>query len=227
MRKNIRIMRKSPALGESPALRALFPTIRGGLLAATLTQPDKWWYLSELAQFLGTTPSALQRELTSLVAGGILQRRREGTRSYFKADARSPLFPELRGLMEKTAGVLPALRQVLNPFGSRITAAFVYGSVASGREHAQSDVDLLVVGSVGLADLAPDLRHVEARLGRDVNATSYSEVEFRRSARAQDHFLSHVLRGARRFVKGNQRDLDELAGKPRRPTPSHVEKRTR
>ena len=66
MRNNIRIMR------NSSVLTALFPQVRQGVLAATLTQPEKWWYLSELADRLGTTPSSLQRELSALVASGIL-----------------------------------------------------------------------------------------------------------------------------------------------------------
>jgi predicted nucleotidyltransferase len=209
------------------ALRALFPTIRGEILAATLTQPDKWWYLSELAQFLRTTPSTLQRDLKALVDGGILQQRREGTRSYFKAETRSPLFSDLRGLVEKTAGLLPTLQQVLEPFEARIDCAFVYGSVARGQEHALSDIDLLVIGAVGLAELAPALRKAETRLGRDVNVTSYSRAEFRTKATADDHFLSDVLRAPKQFVKGDQRDLDAIIGKPRRPTPSDVEKRAR
>jgi predicted nucleotidyltransferase len=122
----------------------LFPTVRGDVLAATLTQPDKWWYLSELAQFLGTSLSSLQRDLKALVDGGILEARREGTRAYFKADTGSPVFPELRGLIDKTAGVVPTLRTVLRPFERRIACAFVYGSVARREEHARSDIDLLV-----------------------------------------------------------------------------------
>ena len=214
-------MRKTAALG------ALFPTVRGHVLAATLTQPDKWWYLSELAQFLRTTPSSLQRELKALVEGGILQQRREGTRSYFKAETRSPVFPELRGLLEKTVGVLPTLRQALEPFQARLACAFVYGSVARRQEHALSDVDLLVIGGVGLAELAPALRKAEGRLGREVNVTSYSGSEFRKKVMAEDHFLSEVLRGPKAFVKGSQRDLDEAIGKPRRPTSSNVEKGAR
>jgi predicted nucleotidyltransferase len=214
-------MRKTAGLG------ALFPTVRGEVLAATLTQPDKWWYLSELAQFLRTTPSSLQRELKALVNGGILEQCREGTRTYFKAEARSPLFPELRGLLEKTAGLLPTLQQTLEPFRARIDCAFVYGSMARSQEHALSDVDLLVIGGVGLAELAPTLRKAETRLGREVNVTSYSAREFRKKVAAKDHFLSEVLRGPKEFVKGNQRDLDEVIGKPRRPTPSDVEKRAR
>jgi predicted nucleotidyltransferase len=208
-------------------LAALFPTIRGDVLAATLTQPEKWWYLSELAQFLGTSPSSLQRELKALVDGGLLETRREGTRAYFKADTRSPVFPELRGLINKTAGVVPTLQTSLRLFEARIASAFVYGSVARSEEHAQSDIDLLVVGDVGLGDLTPVLRKAEARLGREVNVTSYSVAEFRRKKAAKDHFLTEVLRGPKQFVKGGQRDLDDLIGKPRRSTASDVETRAR
>jgi predicted nucleotidyltransferase len=214
-------MRKTAALG------ALFPTVRGHVLAATLTQPDKWWFLSELAQFIGTTPSSLQRELKALVNGGILEQRREGTRRYFKAETRSPLFPELRGLLEKTAGLLPTLRHALKPFAGRIDCAFAYGSVARSREHALSDVDVLVIGAVGLAELAPALRKVEARLGREVNVTSYSAREFGEKVVAKDHFISEVLRGPKEFLKGNERDLEEVIGRPRRPAASNVEKRAR
>jgi predicted nucleotidyltransferase len=212
---------------KSGPLAALFPTMRAEVLAATLTQPDKSWYLSELAEFLGTGPSSLQRVLNALVAGGILQRRREGTRVYFKAETRSPLFTELRSLIEKTAGLLPTLRRALEPLAARIDCAFVYGSVARNREHALSDVDLLVIGDVGLADLAPALRHAETRLAREVNATTFSAAEFRRRMAGRDHFLSEVVRGPKEFVKGRQSELDALAGKPRRPTASNLETRTR
>lgn len=212
---------------KTAALVALFPTVRGHVLAATLTQPDRWWYLSELAQFIGTTPSSLQRELKALVDSGILEQRREGTRSYFKAETRSPLFPELRGLLEKTAGLLPTLRQALEPFAGQIDCAFVYGSVARRQEHALSDVDLLVIGAVGLAELAPALRKVEARLGREVNVTSFSADEFGKNVAAKDHFVSEVLRGPKEFLKGSQHDLDKAIGRPRRPTPSNIERRAR
>ncbi len=211
VRNNLRIMR------NQPALEALFPKVRQGVLAATLTQPGKWWYLSELAQFLHTTPSSLQRELKALTASGILEQRREGTRTYFKAESRSPLFPELRGLLEKTAGLLPALQQALHPFRGRIACAFVYGSVARRQESALSDVDLMVIGTVGLAELAPALRKVEARLGREVSVTNYSLDELRAKAAAKDHFLSAALKGRKRFVRGSQRDLEAIVGKPGRP----------
>jgi DNA-binding transcriptional regulator YhcF (GntR family) len=70
---------------NAPALDSLFPSVRQGVLAATLTRPEKWWYLSELAEFLHTRPSSLQRELSSLERSG-MQQSRDGRRTYFKAD---------------------------------------------------------------------------------------------------------------------------------------------
>lgn len=208
LRNNIRIMRK-----DAPALDSLFPSVRQGLLAATLTRPEKWWYLSELAEFLHTRPSSLQRELTSLQQSGILQQRKDGRRTYFKAETRSPIFRELRGIFEKTVGLIPTLRAAVRPFAGKIVCAVVYGSIARREEHATSDVDLMIVGNVGLGDLARALRKAEKRLGREVNVTNYSVDEFRKKVADGDHFLTSVLKGSLQFVKGEQRDLDEIAGK--------------
>ena len=211
---------------RSSALEALFPEVRRGILAATLTHPDKWWYLSELAQFLGTRPSSLQRELGALVGSGILQQRRDGNRAYFKADAKSPFYRELRSLLEKTAGLMPTLRQLLEPFRAQIDCAFVYGSVARGREHGRSDIDLMVIGRLGLAELSAGLRKAETRLGRDINVTSYTHDDFREKV-ANDHFLGRILRERKQFVVGNLSDLDKVIGKQRRPATSDVEEGTR
>ena len=84
------------------ALDTLFP----GVLTATLTRPEKWWYLSELANFLHTRPSSLQRELAALVQSGILEQRRDGRRTYFKAETRSPIFRDLRAAANETSLIM-------------------------------------------------------------------------------------------------------------------------
>ena len=114
MRNNIRIMR------NSSVLTALFPQVRQGVLRATLGQPDKWWYLSELASRLGTSPSSLQRELSSPVASGTWVHRREGTRAYFKAETQSSEFRDLQQLFEKTAGLAPTLRKAEGRLGREV-----------------------------------------------------------------------------------------------------------
>jgi predicted nucleotidyltransferase len=201
-------MRKS----GSGVLEALFPPTRSDVLVALFGQPQRWWYLSELAEHLGTRPSSLQRELASLVAAGILERRQEGRRTYYRAETRAAVYPELHELVEKTAGLIPTLQRALEPMTGKIECAFVYGSVARGEEAAASDVDLMVVGSGGLAGISPALRKAEARLGREVNATTFTAREFRSKAARGDHFVVALLRGPKIFVIGGQDDLDKAAG---------------
>ena len=194
----------------STALDTLFPGVRRSVLAATLLRPQKWWYLSELAQFLHTRPSSLQRELASLVRSGILEQRRDGRRTYFRAEMRSPIFRDLRSVFERTVGLVPTLRLALRAFDARIACAFIYGSVARREERATSDVDLMIMGEVGLSDLAPALRRAEKRLGREINVTNYSVDEFRNKFFQGDHFLKSVLKRGVEFVKGGQSDLDAI-----------------
>jgi hypothetical protein len=95
----------------------------------------------------------------------------------------------------------PILEQILKPFGNKIPRS---------REHA-SDVDVMVIGRAGLADMSPALRKAEERLGREVNVKVYSPEEFREKLKSRNHFLAAVLRGRKQFLKGSQSDLDELA----------------
>jgi predicted nucleotidyltransferase len=142
-----------------------------------------------------------------------LEQRREGTRVYFRAQKRSPIYRELRGIVEKTAGIIPVVRTILAPFGRKILCAFIYGSVARAEEHATSDIDLMVIGQVGLSELTPALRKAERAFSRDMNATIYSLDEFRGKVEKNDHFLAAVLKRPKRFVKGTERELDEIISK--------------
>jgi hypothetical protein len=84
--------------------------------------------------------------------------------------------------------------------------------VAQSREKGSSDVDLMVIGRVGLSDLSTPLRKAEERLGREINVTHYSPVEFRKKIGSADHFLTSVLRGQKTFVKGGLDELDAIVG---------------
>jgi predicted nucleotidyltransferase len=190
----------------------LFPGVRGGILAATLLRPDKEWYLSELASFLETRPSSLQREVEALGRVGILVQRKDGRRVYLRPDTRSPVFSDLKSLFEKTAGATLVLQRVLDEFDGCIRFAFLYGSMARSEEGSESDIDLLIAGEVGLSELVPSLRQAERHLGRPVNATVFSVDEFRRKAQGRDHFLSGVLKAEKVFMKGNALELATVIG---------------
>ena len=195
---------------NSGALDALLPKTRQGILAAILVQPGKAWYVSELARRMGVPSSSLQRELQDLTDAGILNSHRQGRMVYYQANPDSPLFHDLRGLLLKTAGLVDVLRDELEPVAARITLAWVYGSIATGQERSESDIDLMVIGSVSPADLALPLRRARELLGRQINPTVYSVTEFNRKRNSQDHFVSQVLASPRLLVLGNDNDLGKV-----------------
>jgi DNA-binding transcriptional ArsR family regulator len=192
---------------STSALDALLPKTRQGILAATLVQPEKAWYVSELARRMRVPSSSLQRELQELTEAGILKSHRQGRMVYYQANTESPLFPDLRGLLLKTAGLVDVLRDALKPVATRITLAFVYGSIANSQERSESDIDLMVIGDVSPVDLALPLRRAREQLGRDINPSVYLVTEFNRKRTAKDHFLSHVLTGPKLIVLGSENDL--------------------
>jgi predicted nucleotidyltransferase len=131
--------------------------------------------------------------------------------SYYQANVDSPLFPDLRGLLLKTAGLIDVLAEALKPVASKLAAAFVYGSLASGDEQSDSDVDLMIVGTLRLADLALSLRRARDLLSREINPTTYTLAEFNKKRAAKDHFLTNVLSKPKLFILGNENELGQAA----------------
>lgn len=188
---------------------ALMPPVRQRLLALTLGTPDRWWYLSELAEAMGTSPSSLQRELNSLTSAAILVMRREGRRTYYRANEKSSIYEELRGIVRKTTGIPQEIETSLAPIKRKVAVALLYGSVARGEERANSDVDLLVVADdLTLEELYRRLGPSEKRLQRKVNPTLYTRDEFRRRKHAKNPFLMKVLSSEHIVLTG---DVDAAA----------------
>jgi predicted nucleotidyltransferase len=196
---------------KESTIAALFSPTRQGVLATIFLRPEKSWYLSELAAELGTQPSSLQREVDSLVKAGILEKTRDGRRSYLRANPESPVFPELRGIVEKTSGIVPMLRQAVGKLGRKIELAFIYGSIARGDTSATSDVDLMLIGNVSMMELVSELKKLERRVGRPINPTLYTHDDFVKSAAQKNHFLTTVLKGKKIMLKGTDDELEAIA----------------
>lgn len=197
---------------NSRAIDALLPKTRQGILAAMLIQPEKAWYVSELARRMGVPSSSLQRELHDLEKAGVLKTHRQGRMAYYQANTHSPVFPELRGLMLKTAGLVDVLADAIEPLARKLRIAFVYGSIATGGEQSDSDIDLMVIGDISPLDLAVPLRNAREVLGREINPTVYTPAEFAKKRAARDHFLTRVLDKPKLFVRGDKDELEKTAG---------------
>jgi len=167
---------------------------RLSILSLLLPQPSRRLYLREIVRITGAGQGGVQRELEKLTRAGILTKTREGNLTYYEANRSSPVFEDLKGLVEKTAGIAGALRAALLPLADSIEHAFLYGSIARGEETAQSDVDLMVIGAVSFLAVVSAVSPLQESLGREINPAVFSSQEFRERLAQGDHFLSRVMR---------------------------------
>jgi uncharacterized protein len=193
--------------------RGLFGRTRSTLLATLYGHTEESFYLRQLARAIGSGHGALQRELKQLVEMGLIVRTTQGNQVRYRANAKSPVFAELRSLIAKTVGVSEILRSALASLGSRVHVAFVYGSVARHEEQPNSDVDVMVLGEASFGEVVAALSVAQSTLGREVNPTVFPESEFRSKVAAGNHFLKRVLREKKLFVIGAQDELAKLASK--------------
>jgi uncharacterized protein len=192
---------------------ALFGRTRRSVLGLLYGRPDQSFYLREIVRLTGTGSGAVQRELSQLAGAGLVLREPRGPQVYFRANQQHPVYPELSGIIVKTAGIADVLRAVLAEVveAGKVDVAFIYGSVASGRQGTASDVDVMIVGAIRLQDLAGPLRLAQNRLGREVNPTIYRPDEFRAKASGGAHFLRRVIAGPKIMLVGTTDEFERLA----------------
>jgi predicted nucleotidyltransferase len=145
----------------------------------------------------------VQREIERLVRSGLVSVAAAGPHKRYQANRTSPIYEELRSIVEKTVGVPQVLQSVLEPMRSRILFAVLYGSVAKATDTAASDIDILAVGrDLTLEEIFRALEPAEQRLGRRISPTVYSPEAFLQRRRAKNPFLTKVLGGKHMVLMG-------------------------
>jgi len=182
---------------------------RAALLAALLLRPEQKLHVRELARLTGASPGSMHRELKALTELGLLTREEIGRQVFYAAYRSCPVLDELAGLLRKTVGLVDIVRHALQPFSERIEAVFVYGSMASGTETSHSDVDVMILGDLAFSDAVSALAPTESLLRREVNATVMKVAEFARRRKANDGFVTAVLKAPRLWVMGDEDEFGQ------------------
>jgi predicted nucleotidyltransferase len=207
-----------PIMGTNPHSIAtvLFSRTQRGVLALLFGMPDRSYFTNEIVRSAGLGTGTVQRELAALSACGLVSVEQVGNQKHYRANARSPIFAELRGIVQKTFGLADVIRELLAPLASQIELAFIYGSVAKGTDRTDSDVDLMVVSDkLGFRDVAGLSIDAQQRLGREVNPVVYKSADFRRRLSEEHGFVLRVMARPRLDIIGSSDDFQE-SRKPRK-----------
>jgi len=198
--------------GERTLRKLLGSAARAKVIGWICRHPAQPIIGAELARELGLSPTAVSRELARLEEVGMLTSGKLGrAKPYYLAET-FPLLPGLRSMVMYATGIVAVLREQLAD-EEEIEVAFIFGSLAAGDDRPNSDVDLMVVGSIDGRRLSQLVRHAERQTGREVNQVQYSAREFLTRLREGGSFLESVMEGAKILIKGEENALRRIAGR--------------
>jgi predicted nucleotidyltransferase len=190
-------------------LNEILPPVRAEAFRLLFGSGAGEFHLRELSRLSKLGLGPWQRELAKLERLQLIHRRVDGNRRSFRANKEHPLYPDLVSLVAKTGGLWEVLNNALKDMKG-IRAAFVFGSLADGAGNASSDVDLMIVGDVGLRIIAPRLRHATDAIGREINPVVMSHTGFSSKVKEGDAFLKNVMAGKKLYIVGGADELTAM-----------------
>ncbi|BEM30710.1 hypothetical protein SME05J_42800 [Serratia marcescens] len=194
---------------HDPMLELLFSEYRRKVLSLLFIEAGQAFHVREIARRTATQAGTLHKELSRLAEGGILLRQRQGNQICYQANADCLIFPELAAIFLKTCGPAARLRQVLTGFGEDIERAFIFGSVASGKATAASDIDVLIVGKLSFAEVIQAVYPLQATLGREINPKLYSPEEWRAALAENSAFIQDIMQKPQLWIAGDKDDAGQ------------------
>jgi predicted nucleotidyltransferase len=179
------------------------------LLGNLLLSPETARTANELGSAAGLGPASTHRELQRLVASGVVVRDQTVRPYQYMAATASPLFEPLADLLRVTVGVEERLRSTLENTGG-VDAAVIHGSWAEGTARPESDIDVLVVGSVDGSALRRALRRLGEQVGRRIDVTVMPPAELRDRYRRGDGFTLRLMQGPQVPLLGDVREVSGI-----------------
>lgn len=181
--------------------------VRVKMLVLFLNNPTMIYHVREIVRQLDEEINAVRRELAHLEKAGMLAKEQRANRLFYRFRKEYPLYFELMELMGKTTGLGWDIVKNKAKLG-KIKFAMLSGRFLRGLPHkGGSDVDLLIVGSVVLAELGSFVRAEEVRRERELNYTVMTDEEFAFRKRRRDPFVLEILSGSRVMLIGDEEEL--------------------
>lgn len=188
----------------------LFSKTQRQVLGLLFGNPDQSYYANEIVRFAGVGIGSVQRELEKLAQAGLLTITYIGNQKHYQANKQAPIFEELRGIVLKTFGLADVLRTVLAPFTDKINVAFIYGSVAKSSDTANSDIDVMMIGTdLSYAEVLSVLASAETVIGRQINPTIYKPDDFSRKVAEDNAFLNRILEQPKILLMGSLEGIEK------------------
>jgi DNA-binding transcriptional ArsR family regulator len=165
-------------------------------------------HIREIQRRSGLNDRTIRQELDKLQKLDLVIARKDSNRVYYRANKSNPLYHDIRNLVLKSIGLIDVLREALKD--KRIQIAFVFGSISEGRETSSSDVDLLIIGTLGMRDVSALLSGAADKIGREINTHVMTGDEIKKRYGVKEHFIVSVVNSPKLFILGTEDDLKAM-----------------
>lgn len=176
------------------------------LLSVFLTNPSEIYHVRELVRRTKDEINAVRRELQFLEKRGVLTKEPRANRLYYSLSKAYPYYYDLLITGVKSVGLGAEILRNKNKLG-RIKYAMFSGKFVRRLKKEADQVDLLVVGTIVLPELALLVRNEEARLNSEINYTAMTEDEFDFRKKKSDPFITSILQGSRVMLIGDEEQM--------------------
>lgn len=165
--------------------------IRQKIILLFVYNPDKDYYLHEIARLVGSSAGTTQRELERLAENGLLIQEKRGNSKYFKLNTNSAIFNDFKNIVDKTIGLENILKTTLEK-AKNIDFAFLFGSYVKGDFGPDSDIDLYIIGNIEEKELHRLIKSVEEKIYREINYHLCDKKEFQEKMK-ESFFHQEIL----------------------------------
>ncbi len=176
------------------------------LLNVFLLSPFEMFHVRELVRRTTDEINAVRRELLFLEKHCILVREPRANRVYYSLNKQYPFYFDLLTIGAKAIGLGAEILKNRVKLGKIKYAMFSGKFVRRIKKNAES-VDLLLVGTVVLPELAILVKEEEKRLSTEINYTVMSEDELLFRKKRTDPFILSILYGSRCMLIGDEEAL--------------------
>jgi predicted nucleotidyltransferase len=168
----------------------LMPGARGAVLAVLLRTgaPLTGRRIHALAD--GHSLGAVQQALRDLERIGVITTEIIGRAGVHRINENHEAVAPLRSL----ASPIDMLTQVVRAAAPDVEAVIVFGSVARGEAHPDSDVDLVVIAPEAWTGRAELQRQVHERLGNHCDVLQLTREDFTRGPKDREPVVAEVIR---------------------------------
>jgi len=165
-------------------------------------------HLREIQRRSDLAIETVRQEAKNLESLELICKRKDGNRTYYKANKVHPLYEEIHRIVIKTSGLKDVLKIDLD--SKEIQFAFIFGSIANSTSNSESDIDLYIIGDIGLRKVSNLITNSAITLNREINPHTSTLQEFKGRLSTGDHLISQVFNSPKLMIKGTEDELRRL-----------------